>query len=207
MTIEFVCLQGKISPEGLDFESSLGNLLLTFYSTIFLLLAKLCLLDNFPMLGEISRPGEGPNFYCSLEEEIPLYTGYLIFTSGQIVALGQVLTAGKISPEGPNFDCWASLSSSLGLETGEEVPPTAAAPPLEEALQSNHTSGLSSTIPYHHILCTILVIHYHTHPLYYCTVFSISKQYLVHSCTVFSISKQWLTVSVARTNTDDLLKI
>ena len=71
-----------------------GNLLLTFYSTIFLLLAKLCLLDNFPMLGEISRPGEGPNFYCSLEEEIPLYTGYLIFTSGQIVALGQVLTAG-----------------------------------------------------------------------------------------------------------------
>ena len=183
MTIEFVCLQGKISPEGLDFESPLGNLLLTFYSTIFLLLAKLCLLDNFPMLGEISRPGEGPNFYCSLEEEIPLYTGYLIFTSGQIVALGQVLTLAK----SPQRDLILTAGESFklpwtGEETGEEVPPTAAAPPLEEALQSNHTSGLSSTIPYHHILCTILIIHYHTHPLYYCTVFSISKQYLVHSC-------------------------
>ena len=161
-----------------------------FFSTIFLLLAKLCLLDNFPMLGEISRPGEGPNFYCSLEEEIPLYTGYLIFTSGQIVALGQVLTAGKISPEGPNFDCWASLSSSLGLETGEEVPPTAAAPPLEEALQSNHTSGLSSTIQYHHILYTILLPY--PPSVLPCILYSAQyfQYYSAHSCTVFPISKQ-----------------
>ena len=51
-----------------------------------------------------------------------------------------------------NFDCWEILN--VGQVFGLEIPPDAAAA-LEEALQSNHTSGLSST----HIIPSYLLYH------------------------------------------------
>ena len=138
-------------------------------------LAKLCLLDNFPMLGEISRPGEGPNFYCSLEEEIPLYTGYLIFTSGQIVALGQVLTAGKISPEGPNFDCWRVFPAPLDWRLERRFPLLQQRPPWRKHYRATILPGFPP--PYHTIISSVPYFLYTTIPTPCTTLHFCSAQY------------------------------
>ena len=135
----------------------------SFFSTIFLL-AKLCLLDNFPMLGEISRPGEGPNFYCSLEEEIPLYTGYLIFTSGQIVALGQVLTAGWAKSPQRNLILTAGESFQLPW-TGDwrgGSPYCSSAPPWRKHYRATILPGFPP--PYHTIISRVPYLLYTTIP-------------------------------------------